>query len=220
MIIRGSEAESNKVWEPPIRGAMYRVVSLALDLLESQDAVSFRALVDIGASAVERWRKEGKKIIYPRGRRENQGKYKNRPSHEEMKKWALVFLGRVRHSFVAVRVDRINRCVPLASRLAGSKEYGSFRRYKWMPWARERCKSDNVVTDGTNVMERWDPLDAGEMELDLEVRSLLLAPSRAIFHALTNPANRGARVHSLGTVVVSRGQGNGRSVTTASRREL
>ncbi|KAK4033023.1 hypothetical protein C8A01DRAFT_19973 [Parachaetomium inaequale] len=146
--------------EQLIKGALNSAVSLALDMLEQKHLAFFQALVWIGAEAVERWGdvNDPKQIIYPtRPRKGKQQKYLyERPSDKEMARWVRFFLRQLRHHFMPCVVGNITDAEAMTSRV------------DWAEQARAKCRSEgNEQPSNGDIMQRWDPDNAGEMFHDL-----------------------------------------------------
>jgi hypothetical protein len=143
---------------PDLLGAVYRVINLALDVLEQER--SLERLTYIGATSVHDWgkRKDPREIIYPTTPC-NDEKYRNKkPTSVEMGRWVQVFLQKVRHCFPPVDIRPIE-----------SGPHAMFGLSDWVQDARERCARARKQPSNENIMLSWDAMDSGVMRLDILV---------------------------------------------------
>lgn len=147
---------------PDLRGAVYRVIGLALDVLEQER--SFEKLIHIGATSVQDWgkRKSPKEIIYPTTP-SNDEKYRNKkPSRGEMGRWVQIFFQKIRLCFPLIDIRELE-----------SGTHAMFGLSDWVQDAREKCIRAHQQPSNENIMLCWDAMDSGVMRLDINVSTLL-----------------------------------------------
>lgn len=152
------EPEPNTAADQLLVAGIYRMVGLALRLLEYDKSV--QTLVTIGATAVERWgdRKNPRRIVYPTKSSDDQNHQNKMPSDDEMREWVKLFLRKVRNRFPHVNVRNLD-----------DSTWATFERADWEGKARERCMLKREEPNPANLMRHWEPRDAGTMTLDLVV---------------------------------------------------